>query len=315
MSRRAAIGKALVASGGLFVSPTLFADSADTLPEHRFSFCLNTSTINGRALGLEQCIHTAAEAGYDGLEIWIRDLEDYVERGGRVSDLRRRAEDLGLRLESAIGFAQWVVDDPAIRENALHEIQKQMRILAAVGCHRMAASPAGATGAPAISTQLMGERYARLIDLGVEEGVLPQLEFWGPSHNLGTLGEALHVAAACGRPEACLLPDVYHMYKGGSPFDGLRLIDGAVMHMFHLNDYPANPGRTEIGDGDRVFPGDGIAPLTDIIRILHEKKAELVLSLELFNSAYWERPPIEVAKAGLLRMQAAVAQALSHQGE
>jgi sugar phosphate isomerase/epimerase len=78
-----------------------------------------------------------------------------------------------------------------------------------------------------------------------------------------------------------------------------------------MNDYPADPPRDKINDGYRVFPGDGTAPMTQILRDLHAKGGRTVLSLELFNKTYWEQDALEVAKAGLAKMKAAVAQALS----
>ncbi|MFO0885619.1 MAG: hypothetical protein U0894_15780 [Pirellulales bacterium] len=41
--------------------------------------------------------------------------------------------------------------------------------------------------------------------------------------------------------------------------DSLRMISGNVVEVFHMNDYPAEPSRTEINDAARVYPGDGVA--------------------------------------------------------
>ena len=102
--------------------------------------------------------------------------------------------------------------------------------------------------------------------LGDHIGVVPQVEVWGFSKTLPRLGQAALVAIESGHPKACVLPDVYHLYKGGSDFTGLKLLNGAAVHVFHMNDYPADPPRESIGDSDRVYPGDGVAPLTDILR-------------------------------------------------
>jgi sugar phosphate isomerase/epimerase len=77
-----------------------------------------------------------------------------------------------------------------------------------------------------------------------------------------------------------------------------------------LNDYPADPPRETIGDRDRVFPGDGIAPLTQILRDLHASDNRAVLSLELFNPTYWKQDPLTVARTGLDKMKTAVKKAL-----
>ena len=76
------------------------------------------------------------------------------------------------------------------------------------------------------------------------------------------------------------------------------------------NDYPVNPSRENIGDGDRVYPGDGVAPITDIVKGFLQVGATPVLSLELFNKKYWAMPPLEAARIGIEKMKASVAPAL-----
>ena len=107
-----------------------------------------------------------------------------------------------------------------------------------------------------------------------------------------------------------MVGDVYHIYKGGSDFNGLRMISAAAMPVMHMNDYPADPPREKIGDRDRVMPGDGIAPLTQILRCLHANGSHAVLSLELFSRVYWEKDALEVARMGLVRMKEAVRKAI-----
>jgi sugar phosphate isomerase/epimerase len=141
-------------------------------------------------------------------------------------------------------------------------------------------------------------------------GVVPQLEIWGSALTLGRVSEAVHVAAEADHPGACLLLDAFHMYRGGSGFECLRLLNGAAMHDFHLNDYPAEPPREEIKDSDRVYPGDGVCPLDLVLGTLRQTGFRGMLSLEVFNRAYWEQDPLLVAQTGLEKMRAAVAKAL-----
>jgi len=45
-------------------------------------------------------------------------------------------------------------------------------------------------------------------------GVIPELEFCGTSANLRQLAQAVFVAIEAGHPKACVLADVFHLYKG-----------------------------------------------------------------------------------------------------
>jgi sugar phosphate isomerase/epimerase len=97
------------------------------------------------------------------------------------------------------------------------------------------------------------------------------------------------------------------MYKGGSDPSGLRLLGRSAAHCFHMNDYPALPPREAIKDADRVWPGDGIAPLRDMLKAFADNRAGVWLSVELFNAEYWKRPAAETARSGLAKMKAVVA--------
>ena len=276
-------------------------------------YSLNMSTIRGQELPIDQQIQVAADAGYDGIEPWIRDLEKYVQGGGKLDDLRRQIEDAGMTVDSAIGFAKWIVEDDAERKAGLEQARKDMKLVKAIGGSRIAAPPVGANRADSPQPTLpdIADRYRTLLEIGAEEGVTPQLELWGPSATLSKLSELAYVAAGAGHPDACVLPDFYHIYKGGNDFAGLGIIEASRIHCFHMNDYPADPPLSEITDKHRVFPGDGICPLPQIIRGLLDNGFRGSFSLELFNPEYWKRDALEVATEGLQKSKAVVQAAIS----
>lgn len=274
-----------------------------------FRFALNTSTIMGQKLSLAEQIDVAAKAGYEGIEPWIRDLAAYQEAGGKLADLRKRLEDHGLAVVSAIGFAPWIVDEEAARAKGMEQMRQEMEWVAQLGGRWIAAPPVGATKG-SIPLAAIAERYRKILEIGQQVGVTPQLEVWGPSQTLGRLSEAVYVAIETGHPQACLLLDVYQLYKGGSHFEGLRLVAGTTMHALHINDYPADPPRETINDSHRVYPGDGVAPLDRILRILYETGFRGYLSLEIFNREYWKQDALQVARTGLEKIRTAVQKAL-----
>jgi sugar phosphate isomerase/epimerase len=273
-----------------------------------FAFCLNMSTIRGHELDAAAEIEVAGQAGYDAIEPWFRKIDAYVQGGGKLADLRKRIEDHGLEVASAIGFASWIVDDDAERTAGFETAKRDMDTLAQLGGTRLAAPPAGAK--TPVDLDRAAERYRALLELGDRMGVVPQIEMWGGHPAIGTVDKAITIAIKADHPKACFLGDVFHTYKGGSGFEGFRLLGPRALLAFHLNDYPANPPRSEIKDEHRVYPGDGIAPITELLRTFLEIGASPALSLELFNKSYWERPAAEVARTGLEKMRAAVALAL-----
>jgi len=271
----------------------------------KIRYCLNMSTIRGQELSVPEQIKVAADAGYDAIEPWIRDVTKFVQGGGSLANLKKQLDDSGLTVESAIGFAKWIVDDDAERAKGLEEARSDMELLKAIGGKRIAAPPIGAHKAPGPDLATIARRYRKLLELGTETGVTPQVELWGFSKTLSKLGELAYVATEAGHPDACVLPDFYHIYKGGSDFAGLKMIEASRMHVFHMNDYPDMPRET-IGDEHRVYPGDGVCQLPKIIRELVDAGFVGCFSLELFNREYWKQDALEVAKTGLEKMKSVV---------
>jgi 2-keto-myo-inositol isomerase len=275
-----------------------------------FLYGLNTATLMGQKLSLVEEVEIASRAGYQAIEPWVRELDKYVKDGGSLKDLGKRLADRGLSVESAIDFFEWIVDDDAQRKKGLENARRGMDMVKQIGGKRIAAPPSGATNRAAIPLVTAAERYRALLDIGAQIGVVPQVEVWGFSKTLSRLGEAACVAIESGHKDACILADVYHLYKGGSGFEGVNLLSGPAMHVLHMNDYPADPPRAAITDAHRIYPGEGIAPLKVFLRDLRRIGFRGVLSLELFNREYWQRDALAVARTGLEKMKAVVASSL-----
>ncbi len=301
-SRRESL-KFLALGGAAAILPTTIADAAPK-KKVQFSFCLNTSTIQGQKPGLKGYLDIAAKAGYDGVELWIRDIQEYLDAGNSISGLKKYIQDSKLKFENAIGFAPWMVDDEDKRKAGMQQMEKEMEILAALGCTRVAAPAAGVTGH--LDLLEAGQRYKALLDLGRKTGVMPQLEFWGAFPYFNHLGQVLMVAAAANDPDVRILADVYHLYRGGSGYEGLKMLKGQMVEIFHMNDFVDSIPREKQEDKDRVYPGDGAAPMKQILSTLTQMGGPKVLSLELFNQNYWKEDALAVAKKGLEKMRALV---------
>ncbi|MEN6498522.1 MAG: sugar phosphate isomerase/epimerase family protein [Thermoguttaceae bacterium] len=313
LTRRQMLTRTGACAGIVAWSTVAAAQNAPVAAKEPFRYCLNTATIRGFKLGIVEEVEVVAKAGYAGIEPWIDGLRAYADGGRSLAELRRRIADLGLTVESAIGFPVWAVDDDAARAKGLEGFKREMDLIAQIGGTRIAAPPAGIYRTPGMDLVKIADRYRVVLELGRQMGVIPQLEIWGGAKTLGRMSEGIFVAAQANHPDACLLLDAFHLYKGGSGFEGLRLLNGAAMHVFHINDYPADPPRDKITDGERVFPGDGVAPLGQILRDLVKTGFRGALSLELFNKNYWKQDPLTTARTGLEKTRAVVARAFGQQ--
>jgi sugar phosphate isomerase/epimerase len=317
LSRRSALAQTGLLFGAAAVGPKLSGASSAAQPtpsrskDKPFLFCLNTATIRGQKLGIVKEIEVAAQAGYDAIEPWVDSVQEYVKNGGAPTDLRKRISDSGLTVEGAIGFPEWIVDDNARREKGMERAKREMDLMARIGAKRFACPPAGATDLPKLDLFKAAERYLAVLEAGQNIGLTPELELWGFSKNLNHLSECMAVAMETGHPKACVLADVFHLYKGGSKIQGLRLLGPDAVQVLHLNDYPGEPPQEKIDDSFRIYPGDGTGPLRELLQLLHNTGGQKVLSLELFNRTYWAQAPDEVAKTGLLKMKTVAEAAVS----
>ncbi|OYW33991.1 MAG: hypothetical protein B7Z51_00240 [Methyloversatilis sp. 12-65-5] len=78
-SRRDFLALTATAAATLSASHTMFAAPAPQPSRHGgpFRYCLNTSTIREQKLGIVAEVELAAKVGYDGIEPWIRELDDF----------------------------------------------------------------------------------------------------------------------------------------------------------------------------------------------------------------------------------------------
>ncbi len=309
---------ALVATSGWLASGTR-ADGRPLLEESRkkpreedtgpFPVSLNTSTLRGHKLPITRLIDIAAEVGYRGIEPWPNEIKSHLRSGGTLKDLRKRLDDHNLSVTGAIAFFRWMVDDDDRRRKALEEARALMDQLAALGATHVAAPPSG--NVENVSLLSAAERYHDLLKIGDQTGVIPAVEVWGFAKNGHRLGQAVLIAIEAHHPKACILPDVYHLYKGGSGLAGIRSLNGRLIGGFHINDYPADPPRERIGDKHRVYPGDGIAPLEQLFRDLRTIGYTGPVSVELFNREYYKQDPLLVASTALKKTQAVIRRALA----
>ena len=270
----------------------------------RRRYALNPPTVRGYGLSLKEQVRLAIEAGFDGLEPWLRDAHA-AKASGEFADAVKMARDGGLAFVNGIAFGTWVDADPAKRAAGLEETKRDMALLAEMGCPCVAASMFGSQkpGTPVIPLETIAERYAAVCDLGQAMGVRPLLEYWGHSVNLHTPEDALWVASRVGRANAGVLADVYHTYRGGGSFESFRFLSPAILPVLHMNDYPADPPAAKLVDADRIWPGDGIAPWRRIFAALDEAGADPWLSIELFNPNYWKSTPLGTLRTALAKMK------------
>jgi len=287
------------------------ASSTRTRPANEpFGYCLNTSTIRGNNLDLPAVVTAASKAGFQAIEPWIVEIDRYTTSGGSLKDLGKRIADAGLTVENAIAFNAFLDDDDTRRAASMEKLKTDMDKVAQIGGKRIAVPP-GNNRAAAVSLDNAARYYREALEMGEKMGVQPLLELWGTHPVLGPLSHGIYVTVAAGRADASLLLDVFHLYKSGTPFTALKQINGSSLHVMHLNDYPQAADPSTLNDSNRIYPGDGVAPLQQIFRDLRDNGFRGYFSLELFNKEYWGKTADENLKTAMDKIRATVRAALA----
>jgi sugar phosphate isomerase/epimerase len=289
LTRRKFLGASALALGGLVLPAG--CQTGGSKNQSPFRISLNVSTIRPYKLPVDQQIEVCGKAGFDGIELWTSDIQAYQEGGGSLKDLASKLKDNHLVLENIIGFAPWAVDDPDKRDAGLQQMQREMEMTAALGGKYIAAPLSGVNRLES-SLDDYAERYLRVVEAGKAIGVTPLLELWGAGA-LNKLANAVYIIVATGHPDANLLLDFYHLYRGGNSFDSLNLINLAHLPVFHMNDFPPAPPREQLNDRHRVYPGDGICPFDTLIPLMYKGGFRGAFSVELFNEEYCRNNNVE----------------------
>ena len=206
-----------------------------------------------------------------------------------------------MAVPTTIHLKDWFQPEGEVHQQAMDEAKRKLEQAAAVGApHTVAGPPHG----PA-DRELGAKHYCELLELGRQFGVLPSIEYLGFVEDFTTIEDAIEIMENCGDPEATIILDPFHCFRGGGPIESIGKLRADQIAMSHFNDSPAAPPREQQRDPDRVLPGEGIVDLKLYCDMLRKVGYDRWLSLELFRQDLWDRDPLEVARLGLEKMRAA----------
>ncbi|AYN66887.1 sugar phosphate isomerase/epimerase [Euzebyella marina] len=290
ITRRKALGNvlkgSLLAMGGLTFSPINAISTNNNRPPLPVRISMNCSTLLHYKLPADKQIDLVADAGFDGIEMWMSDIKTFLQNGGTTQQLKNKLESRGLVLENIIGFSKWCSDSEDERKSAMTQLKEEMLITKEMGGAFIAAPVQGIEKIDPAKFNTYAERYRAILDLGDETGVTPVMELWGMGA-LHKISDCAQIAIATGHSKATMLLDFYHVYRGGNDWDTVDLINAGKLPVIHMNDYPATPAFDQLTDADRVLPGEGVCPFDEVIPKLLKAGFRGGFSVELFNKEYW----------------------------
>lgn len=254
---------------------------------------LNGATIMHSPLAGD--LEIAAQSGFSALEVWAPKLEAYL--------CDRTLEELAGRM-LALGIQPWCINsieditprDALGRARVIDKLERTAAIARAIGAPSIVVVPgrasAGVGRAAAVSDAV--EVLRMMSDVAGEVGLA--FEFLGkPGCSVPTLDMAIEIVTEVDRPNVGMVIDTFHFYAGGSRIADLARVPLDRLFVVHLNGCEDLP-RAELTDAHRLFPGEGVIPIGEILGALKARGFDGTMSIEIFRPEYWEREPLEVAR-------------------
>lgn len=245
-------------------------------------------------------IRAASQAGYDLLEIWAKKMETYLcdHSLGELRDLLAKAHLQPL----AINSVEFVTFNSAWgKKNTFNTIARYAELADGLDCPYIVVvpspRPAGAT-----DEDVHDESVGVLLEISEkfkDFKVRFAFEFLGFRWcSVSTLEQDFAIVKAVNRDNVGMVLDAFHFHAGGSSLEAIGKVEREKLFVFHINDAEAAP-QAELQDAHRLFPGEGVIPLREIVSALKQIRYDGPVSLEMFRPEYWRRPPEEIATRGI----------------
>lgn len=246
-------------------------------------------------------IRAASRAGFRGLSVWPRDYAAARAAGLSDADLRSLLDDCGIAIAELDGAWSWLpgaersvpaAEDPVgffrTREDDLY------RIADAIGGRSLNAIDAFGGD---FGLDEAAESFAALCDRAARHGLRVHLEFL-PWTRVPDVGTAWEIARRAERPNAGILVDSWHFFRGNPDWDALARVPGERVTGVQLADAPSRPGADRIAETlhERLLPGEGALDLPRLVAALREIGADAPLGVEVFSDALHAISPDEVAR-------------------
>jgi sugar phosphate isomerase/epimerase len=245
-----------------------------------------------RAASLAEKCAAAVAGGFSALTLWPTDVARARRDGLSLADAKQMISDHGLVVADLDALLVWLPGEPVPPDVATEA--EFYEIADGVGARSLnAVQGFGKT----VDVDRAAEALAGVCDRAREHGLLVTIEYL-PWSGIADAATALAIVERCGRPNAAILFDTWHTFRGPTDDAQLEKIPGARIGSVQINDAPAE------GTGDliaetltgRLLPGDGAIPLARWMRWLDAIGSTAPIGVEVFSSALDALPPVEVGR-------------------
>jgi 4-hydroxyphenylpyruvate dioxygenase len=261
--------------------------------------------------GLEEKLAAAAAAGFDGVEIFENDL---IACASPPTEIRRRAEDLGLSLELYQPFRDFEAVPPDRLGHNLRRAQRKLELTCLLGAPMLLVC-SSVSELAGDDDSLASEQLHDLAILAEEHGVRVAYEALSWGRHVNDYQHAWRIVEAAGHPALGVCLDSFHILSRGTDLDAIGSIPPDKLFFLQLSDAPLLAMDVlQWSRHHRCFPGQGSFDLAGFLHRVVAAGYRGPLSLEVFNDVFRQADPGHTAvdaMRSLLGLQEALGRRLA----
>jgi 4-hydroxyphenylpyruvate dioxygenase len=233
--------------------------------------------------GLDEKLLAIANAGFKGVEIFENDLLSF---NGTPKDVRRAAEDLGLKIVTFQPFRDFEGMPADKRERNFTRAERKFDLMHELGCDLLMVcsnvSPDSAGG-----IDRAAEDFHALGDRAAKRGLRVGFEALAWGRHINDYRDAWEVVRRAKHEAVGLVLDSFHILSRKTDMTVLATIPWEEIFLVQLADAPMlEMDFLSWSRHFRNFPGQGDFPMLEFMTALKRTGYEGLLSLEIFNDQF-----------------------------
>jgi len=276
----------------MLITPVAMVVAAEAAAAGKMTLAIhqNTSSMAGYRGSLEGW----ARAGIKHVEVTAALLDAFLKNDS-LAAAKRVLTDNGLTAVSAACGVGGLWEPNPNHAAALDNLKRRCEQFAELGLTHIYAPVGGMQKFTEDDYKIGADNMRSAGDVVKPFNLRMTAEFTRGSSFISTLRTMLQVTRAAAHPSVKPLVDCYHFWSGNNKLEDLDLIRPNEIGHVHFQDVPDMP-RELLDNTTRLIPGDGISPLTTILRKLADKGYAGPLSVELFLPKYQQADPFTLAQ-------------------
>lgn len=253
-------------------------------PNRRLS--ANTKTFGAP---LETILEAVRAAGFGGIEVWNDDVEDDLPYW------KAKLEESGLQVSTFQLLRDFEGTNKAVMPERLEKAEALMAMMATVNAELLlvcANTDVASSGNPA---DVVAD-LRTLARMAAARGLRIGFEPLSWSAWINDYEKASVLVDAVAEDNLGLVLDTFHLFSAGTSLNVLDRINLDKLCFVQLNNVQAiSQPFIDVARHRRTFPTEGIWPVADVVRHLERAGYDGYFSLEIFNDAYREVDPFDLA--------------------